>query len=540
MHVASIRMVGFKRFSNTLLDGIPASAKLVVLAGPNGTGKSSIFDAFKTWHRFNGGAGAGWDETYVSKAGAPSIGVNEHVQITFHEPMPTGEDQKKLVYIRTAFRNEADFNIPSFGRMSSPLDQVRSARMIDNDVAVSENYQRLLLQTIDGIYDETLPEEMTRAQIRDRIIGKVRDAMKSVFPDLELVGVGGISSPAASEGTFYFSKGKSQSFLYKNLSAGEKAAFDLLLDAVIKRDFFDDSVWCIDEPETHLNSRIQAKLLGTLLELLPDGCQLWLATHSIGFMRKAWEIARADPTSVAFLDLEGLDFDAPVVTEPIAPSRDFWTRTLNVALGDVAALVAPEHVVLCEGRVSAGPHDVNAAYDAECYRKIFASTHPGVDFISVGNSSDTLRDRLGVGHAIQLIAGGTLVTRVVDRDYKSDYEVEQLTAGGARVLNRRHIESYLFDEEVIERMCVEMGYPDLVGEALKIRTDAIEASVERRNDRDDVKRAAGTITEGLRRLLTIHGGGSGPDAFARDTLSRYLVPGMSAFSELEDSIFGVD
>ena len=76
----------------------------------------------------------------------------------------------------------------------------------------------------------------------------------------------------------------------------------LLLDAVVKREFYDDSIWCIDEPETHLNTRVQGLLLQTLVDLMPSKCQLWIASHSIGFMRKAWEMAKKDPSSVTFVD----------------------------------------------------------------------------------------------------------------------------------------------------------------------------------------------------------------------------------------------
>lgn len=74
----------------------------------------------------------------------------------------------------------------------------------------------------------------------------------------------------ATLGTFYYTKGTSRHFLYKNLSAGEKAVFDLLLDGITKAPFYDDSVWCIDEPEAHLSTRIQARVLDALLELQPD------------------------------------------------------------------------------------------------------------------------------------------------------------------------------------------------------------------------------------------------------------------------------
>ncbi len=48
--------------------------------------------------------------------------------------------------------------------------------------------------------------------------------------------------------TFYFSKNKQPEFHYKNLSGGEKAAFDLVLDLVQKASAYDDTVFMIDEP----------------------------------------------------------------------------------------------------------------------------------------------------------------------------------------------------------------------------------------------------------------------------------------------------
>lgn len=539
MRLASAHFKGFKRFTDTLIQDLPASAKLVVLAGPNGSGKSSLFDGLRTWHGHNGAVNYSWDESYSTKVGTQSIGWTEHVVLTMHDPLPGGSDErKKLVYIRSAFRNEADFQINNFARLGSPLDTQRINRLIDNDVSVSENYQRLIMQTIDGIYDPDIPDTATKAEIRDRIIGEVRTAMQRVFPDLVITGVGGIGGASAATGTFYFDKGAAQGFLYKNLSAGEKAAFDLILDTVVKRQFYDDTLWCIDEPETHLNTRVQGVLLATIVDLLPDACQLFIASHSIGFMRKAWEMSQATPGSVAFLDMQDVDFDAPTVLSPIQPTRAFWARTLDVALGDLALLVAPEQVVLCEGRPAQSDADRKAAFDATCYRRIFQGEFPNTDFLSVGNSSDAGQDRLEIGRAIQALASGTQVTRLIDRDMRSTDEVELLRADGVRVLTRRQIEAYLLDDDVIVALCQSVGQPDKAGQALQLKADEVAAAIARGNDPDDIKKAAGGIYNGLRRLLLLTGAGSDWNAFARDTLAPLLQPGMAAYSELRNDIFG--
>ncbi|MFC7500561.1 AAA family ATPase [Nocardioides sp. GCM10030258] len=539
MRLKSLHFVKFKRFTDLSIEALPASAKLIVLAGPNGSGKSSMFDGLKTWHWANGGAGHGWDESYGAKAGTESISWPEHVTLEFHEPVPAGpEDRKKLVYVRSAFRNEADFNIPGINRMASPLDQPRVTRLIDTDASVSDNYQRLILQTLEGVYSDTLPDQMTRLELRDRIIGKVRGSMSKVFPDLQLDGVGGVAGTADSVGTFYFSKGSSRRFLYKNLSAGEKATFDLILDAVVKGEYFDNSIWCIDEPETHLNTRIQGALLETLVELLPADSQMVVASHSIGFMRKAWEMTKTSPGSVCFIDLQGVDFDSAATIHPVVPSREFWARTLDVALGDLAQLMAPERIVLCEGRPAKNNNDKRAEFDASCYRQIFSKEFPDTDFLSVGNSNDVRDGTLEAGRAIQTIASGTTILRVVDRDLLNAAEVSDLAATGIRVLSRRNIEAFLLDDEILTALCEQNERPDAVEQVKQIKADALQASIEQGHDPDDLKKAAGQIYNDIRRLLTLSGAGSDWTAFAKATLAPLFSTDMNVYADLRQDIFG--
>src|SRR5258708_4302570 len=148
--LADAHFVNYKRFTDLTITGLPASARLVVLAGPNGSGKSSVFDGFGLWHGANGSAGGhSWDESYGAKVGTAPVAWPQHVLMNLHGGLPPGpEERKKLVYIRTAFRNEPDFAISGINNMPSPLDVGHIQRMIDNDISVSGNYQRLVLETV--------------------------------------------------------------------------------------------------------------------------------------------------------------------------------------------------------------------------------------------------------------------------------------------------------------------------------------------------------------------------------------------------------
>ena len=97
--------------------------------------------------------------------------------------------------------------------------------------------------------------------------------------------------------------------LLNNLSAGEKSAFDLILDMVVQSKYYPDAIYCIDEPETHMHTKLQGRVLRELYLLVPGQSQLWISTHSIGMLQEAEEIEKEHPGTVAFLDFGGRDFD---------------------------------------------------------------------------------------------------------------------------------------------------------------------------------------------------------------------------------------
>ena len=106
--------------------------------------------------------------------------------------------------------------------------------------------------------------------------------------------------------------------------AGEKAALDLLLDVIVTKAENDETIVCIDEPEAHIHTKLQGQLLEELYNLISDNSQLWIATHSVGMVRKAQDLWREYPDFVVFLDFDGHDFDEPVTITPAEPNSNFW------------------------------------------------------------------------------------------------------------------------------------------------------------------------------------------------------------------------
>lgn len=526
MHVKSVTIRDFKRFSQLEIKDLPERARLVVLAGPNGSGKSSLFDAFRIWHG-SYGVGIPWDHLYHPKAGpahsaVPTAYANQ-VSLELYEPLPTDQaTQRGMFYFRTAYRHEADFTSSQVHRVTVDAGP-RIGRMVEVDQSVQQNYQHLVMTVMDEVFDET--HEVTNREIRERLISDLSHAMGRLFSGIALTGVG----RPLDAGSFYFDKGTSRNFHYKNLSGGEKAAFDLLLDLYIRARYHPHAIFCIDEPELHHNPRIQGALLDELLAVLPAEGQLWIATHSIGMLRRARDIQLENPDQVVFLDFSSHDMDQRVTLQPRRVDRAFWKSLVEVALDDLASLLAPEQIVLCEGGLA-------DQFDAQCLRTIFALEMPSTDFVSIGNTFDVQKADGAARMTATAIASGTDVLRVIDRDHRSTNETAILIADGVRVLSRRHLEAFLWDDDVLTALAQRSGAdPNRV---IAVKTEALRESVSRGNDPDDMKSAAGSAYANLRQLLNLLGAGSTAKAFMRDTLAPLITPGMSVYAELKRDIFG--
>lgn len=533
MHIERVELKRFKRFHHLTVE-VPKGTRLVMLAGPNGCGKSSLFEAFRFRHRILAGWGTGWDLAYFPKADeadAAQFNWDSSITIKFDKAEPSEQQsRRKMFYIRSAYRNDPQFVVNSLARQGKALDEQRFERMTHNDAAVSLNYQRLASQALEGLFEQDAL--ITLGEFRQELIGDLRSSMARLFPDLMLNDLG---NPLTT-GTFRFDKGSSHHFDYQNLSGGEKAAFDLLLDFIVKRGEFDDTVYCIDEPEAHMNTRLQADLLSELVRNLPVGCQLWLATHSIGMMRRARDQEGKEPGTVAFLDFSNLDFDKPQVVRAVRPTRAFWERVLNVALDDISALVAPSRVVICEGNPSSSTAK-NRAHDAQCYNTIFESEFPETRFLSGGNSTDVQSDRLALAAGIKAIVSGCSITRLVDKDDHSPQDIVQLRKEGIKVLGRRHIECFLYDDEVLTALCVASGKESEITALLQDKADALSASIARGNPSDDFKSAAGQFYTNAKKRLGLIGVGNDQAAFARNVLAPLVTSNLQTYSALRQCIF---
>ena len=538
MRIKEVKLTNYKRFTELNILALPVEARLVLLVGPHGCGKSSVLDALLQYRGMTGGVAFNNDSNYYDK-GRFCVDEKEgamlprNVHVDWHAfPFAQGQiAHRKAIYARSAYRNDPVLKIGNISASVPIVDERRFDRMIENDAAVTQNYQRMAGDALEMALSKG-DGAMNLTQYREHMIGELRASMSRLFsaPTLVLEHLG---NPLENR-NFTFSKGGSTGFPYMNLSAGEKAAFDLLLDIYVKRSAYNDTVYCIDEPEVHMGVQLQGDLLEEMLRLLPGESQLWIATHSIGMMRRAFDMHRENDKEVVFLDFAEKDFDAPVTIKPSTPNRQLWRKVHAFALDDLAELTAPYRIVICEG-------DLTKEFDACCYRAIFEEEFPNTEFISAGSHTNVQKEEWV--SLISKIAKGAKVVRVIDDDGRHDNDVKQIEGeNGVRVLKRQCIEHYILDEEVIRRFFV-----DLEGE--EKGKEIADALINIMGDSDDFKAKSSKEIKGMANHLCKEAKQrlSNPNmrkkiglngcSFMRDALVPF-VRGTKAYDELREVIFG--
>ena len=438
MKIKSIELKNFRRFTDLKIEEIPGTAKLIVMIGPNGCGKSSVFDALQMLKNTKGFSTINQlaYDYYLKSRSPQSVNIfnvllNENVQVTFHGGLLNNqEDWQNAFHIRSAYRNDlVEGNTFSVGITSITAEQ-RFYRLAENDQAVASNYNRLLSQWIEQSSTHG-QRSKNLGQLQDQVFGELRDAIAELFTEPELI-LNNLGDPANNQ-IFQFDKGMSPGLSYQNLSSGEKAALDLLLDIIVFKTEAGDTVFCIDEPEAHIHTKLQGPLLEKLYNLIRANSQLWIATHSIGMVRKARDLWHEDPESVVFLDFgkddsgQDRNFDDKVKITPAEPSPNLWGQTYDVALGDLSELIASEHYVFCEGE----------DFDEECYQNIFKERFPVTRFISIGGRNNVVN---AVSKLKGKIAKAAKVSGVVDRDRATGQEIEEAAKKEVRTLSRKTIE----------------------------------------------------------------------------------------------------
>jgi len=343
-----------KRFTDLTIDlsGLPAQPKLVLLIGSNGSGKSSVFDAFNIF--INGASELSYylknnEKDFQVQILTKGEGKGMNGTYSFGKKSSTNARMDRLPYLwlygRTSLRQIPRLTRKRLGEDSASVehDEDRPLQYIDRD----ERFENDLEHIIKLILKEFFTSDKRRGEIIDKYIGPLNDAFRNIFgenPKTSL-SIQSLIPPLEGEvAEILFQKGESQ-VPYNLLSSGEKEVFNILINLLSRRHLYQDTVYFIDELDLHLNTALQYNLLKEITEnWIPENCQLWTASHSLGFIDYA-----NDTDHSAIIDFDDLDFDVPQVLFP-EPKNKVDVYEIAVPKTVLPKLFANRKIVFCENQ----------------------------------------------------------------------------------------------------------------------------------------------------------------------------------------------
>ncbi|MBB3055434.1 AAA family ATPase [Mucilaginibacter gotjawali] len=322
MKITKLELKNFKRFDDLTIDltSLAEPAKLVLLIGTNGSGKSSVFDAFE----------------YVNKLVRSDIKINDdlskssyynkntkkkyEIDVTFNDDrsfhsnfflVNNNEIPDNAFYGRTSFRQVPKLTRTASGQVSVSFekDSDRPKTFIDYDNRFENDIEKISSSILTDLFGQNSTQ-----QILESYINPINRAFENIFGAEDGLRIRLLSIKPPLDGKIaeiLFQKGNSN-IQYDYLSSGEKEIFNILLDLLVRKEYFQDAVYFLDEIDLHLNTALQKNLLKEITEnWVPNICQLWTASHSLGFI----EYANATENA-AIIDFDNLNFDVPQVILP--------------------------------------------------------------------------------------------------------------------------------------------------------------------------------------------------------------------------------
>jgi len=342
MFIRKLQLTNFKRFTDLTIDlsEQTSSPKLVLIIGINGSGKSGIFDAFEAVS-----SQVKDDSTLPSHYYRKNAQTDFQVKIELtDQTLIMRHDNKKCLNVNsTAFYGRSSLRqVPQLTRTAlgqgKPVnfekDSDRPKMYIERDKRFENDLDKITGLILKDVYRS--PDQLA-SQIKLKYINPISEAFARIFGEnsatqltlLELI-------PPLDDkvADIIFKKGESE-IHYNYLGNGEKEVFNILVDLLVRKNFYQDTIYYLDELDLHLNTKLQYRLLKEIVEnWIPAGCQLWTASHSLGFIEYANEVDNA-----VIVDFDELDFDQPqtLFVQPknrydvfeIAVSKEFLSKVLE-------------------------------------------------------------------------------------------------------------------------------------------------------------------------------------------------------------------
>lgn len=444
MRIVNFSVKDFPPIQNFVVNGV---SDLIVIAGPNGVGKSRLAAALlQSFH-----------------------GVSAHTSITIE---PTNDvERERFQSSSLDMSNQSDFS-----KLASLLHQNRRRRNFNSAVLYYEStrsVQRVQPLTFSFEFNDPWDEEVSWSMSMDGLSGRWTDTQHAIFKkihsqrtslgvraqQLRAEGKGSMSlefdDPLAmfkeafsrllapkeltradlgSQNLMYEESG--QEFQIDNLSSGEKEVVRVCFDFILRKP--SDCIVVFDEPEVHLHPELLIRMINTLRSV-GERNQFILLSHSPDLISSSLE------DTVVFLTPRKDDGSNQAV---VVGSTDQTTAALHALGQSIGVLSLGRKIVIIEG--------ADSSLDKRTYSEILRNRFPNLVLVAGGGRDHIEGFQATVDHLLDKAVWGVSFYLYTDLDAQIANEAMSSLNENTRRLRRYHLENYFLDAEILAECFSEM------------------------------------------------------------------------------------
>ncbi|HMA34154.1 MAG TPA: AAA family ATPase [Chloroflexia bacterium] len=490
MYIQEIHINSFRHLENVHLGPFaepPASSDLIVLAGPNGGGKSSVLEllGYAVSNSFN----LSWAlrRTFPESSFEVAIGLSQDEINLLRQYLahfqPQDIDLHKFIEQNSTYYRAFNYYEGEFEK--NPNLYIRIHQTVTSVVGTAANRplgfflkpdrdypairfaQNQLFdyeQKIQPSYIASLAFVTSEAQYRDifdylvqqgyqytfdlgnhykrMLTGNTAgnsppdplrpydDLLQKLFPGYRFV-----ESDERIPSNLFVKTPSGVQIPFSDLSSGEKEVF--FISSFFLRQNVTNAIIMIDEPELHLHPEL-ARLLVSTMQSIKLGNQIWLATHNPEIIDEAG----IDHTIYLARDSET---HKPIATR--GTDEAAAARLLKELFGYSGYIGIAKNIVFLEG--------TDSSVDRKMFSRLFPEYKSKLKFVPCGSFENLPRINAAILNILSSNLGWTEFHLIRDRDYLTADAIQQQIApfaGRMHILERHHIENYLLDDDLIARV----------------------------------------------------------------------------------------
>jgi AAA15 family ATPase/GTPase len=530
MKIKELTISNFKTIKFLRMENIP---DLAVIAGPNGCGKTAIFDAVRLFKAI-AGPYSSQELGYIRSAELRNELKNVvNLKAEFAEISVGIElSEREKGYLKSKFNNLEEVLVSAQGLLRStiriqkngsvttaanppplaeilghfdPTDEIGTFEYIPayrevplgdiDSITLSENVEADKLERTASVKQKfnrlkyylammLIFDKMELSATASNFIPEVQDFFKEFFSPKEFKGVK-VDRPLKWHFPVETPDGVHD---IDFLSSGEK---EILMTFVnILKMKHTGSVILFDEPDLHLNAALERKLISQLNKVVAAGNQMWIATHSL-------EIIGTVPLENLYKMYRDLTQERNNQIELCSTKKD-RIETLELIGASIGIQLISQKIVFVEGRT-----------DKQILENLFKEFNDVVSFVR----TEGLRRMMSLGSAVPVLDQVTKYETfylVRDRDLLTDEQIKEIRekySGKVFVWKARSIENYLLAPDILMEVLNQLGVKafdnkEVALKALKEIADSLRTDVLSDMVANDIRRKLTETEFGLPSVST--------------------------------------